>query len=132
MGPNSLANTSILPSLLACRAPYSSALRLLTGVAGRKPDLALRLIGWSFDQVLNGLKHILDLLSLLFLLPTQLVQLTRQFFVGGEELPEPHKGAHDCYVHFHSAPTGEDARKHRNSLLREDVRPVAAAAAAFV
>lgn len=112
--------------------PSSVFLFALCSFAGRKSNSPLLFVRWRFDQVLNRLKHSLDLLPLFFLLPAQLIQLPRQILMRGEDLPQPHERAHNGDIDLNRTCTGEDAGEHGDSLLREHIGPVAATAAALV
>src|SRR2546423_14251828 len=69
-------------------------------------------------ELSDRLKYDLELCVVLRL---QLDELPREIGVGREHLAEPDERAHDLDVHPDGAGAPEDARQHRDALLREGV-----------
>ena len=65
-------------------------------------------------------------------LPLELVQPPAKFGMGGEDGAEPHEHADDADGYLNRARAAENARQHRDTLLREDIRQVPTPAAALL
>ena len=73
-------------------------------------------IGGRGHEAAEGIEDYAELAVVLFL---HFIELAREFGMGGEQLPETDKGAHDGDIHLHCAVAAQDAGKHGDTLLGE-------------
>jgi hypothetical protein len=85
-------------------------------------DAALRRDGLGKEKLVDGFDDRGYLLALLLLPAADLLDRVRQVFVRGEDLAEPHEGAHDENVHAHCPIAFENRLEHGNAEFGEGVR----------
>ena len=81
-----------------------------------KPDLWLRFLIFR-DKLSHRIEYDLELLIIPLL---ESIELETKIFVGHDHLPQTDETSHDLDIHLNGSWTAKNARKHGNTLFREN------------